>query len=197
MDRRGRRARRRQAFFPPLLGTGGNDGRLEFSTNFHEQLIQADRRYRQEPGALVTTAMDLLAGTQRAPLAKAPIGQFDPATRAARVVAGSGPADSLANPWSFVLVVEGSLLFAASAARRNQHAAGRAAMPFTVSASPEGSASGASGEESRGELWAPVWHEDVHAGRDPPAVRRGTRLVARPSGQARGRFLRGDAGPWA
>ena len=30
-------------------------------------------------------------------------------------------------------------------------------MPFTVSPSPDGSASGAVGEESRGEVWAPVW----------------------------------------
>jgi CRISPR-associated protein Csx17 len=49
------------------------------------------------------------------------------------------------------------MLFAASAARRNQHGAGRAAMPFTVNPSPDGSSSGAAGEESRGELWAPVW----------------------------------------
>lgn len=28
-----------KALFPPLLGTGGNDGRLDFSTNFHEQLL--------------------------------------------------------------------------------------------------------------------------------------------------------------
>ncbi len=25
--------------FPPLLGTGGNDGRLDFSTNFHQSLL--------------------------------------------------------------------------------------------------------------------------------------------------------------
>jgi CRISPR-associated protein Csx17 len=56
-----------------------------------------------------------------------------------------------------VLLVEGALLFAASAVRRHQHAAGRAAMPFTVYASPDGSVSGAAGEESRGEVWAPVW----------------------------------------
>ncbi len=30
-------------------------------------------------------------------------------------------------------------------------------MPFTVSYSPDGSVSGAAGEESRGEVWAPVW----------------------------------------
>ena len=56
-----------------------------------------------------------------------------------------------------MLLVEGALLFAASAVRRHQHAAGWAAMPFTVQGSPDGSASGAAGEESRGEVWAPVW----------------------------------------
>ena len=59
-----------------------------------------------------------------------------------------------------MLFVEGALLFAAGAARRHQHAAGRAAMPFTVYGSPDGSASGAAGEESRGEVWAPVWTKD-------------------------------------
>jgi CRISPR-associated protein Csx17 len=33
-------------------------------------------------------------------------------------------------------------------------------MPFTVQGSPDGSASGASGEESRGEVWAPVWRRE-------------------------------------
>jgi CRISPR-associated protein Csx17 len=149
-----------KTFFPPILGTGGNDGRLEFSTNFHEQLIQLIGATDKDQARSFTMALDLLEGTQRAPLAKVPIGQFDPGNAGGPGSSGLGAADSLANPWSFVLVVEGSLLFASSAARRNQHAAGRAATPFTVSSSPEGSASGAAGEESRGELWAPVWREE-------------------------------------
>ncbi len=87
------------------------------------------------------------------------VGQFDPAAaggqgrrRSARGVAGQ--------PVGLRPAVEGALLFAASAVRRNQHAAGRAAMPFTVSPSPDGSASGAAGEESRGEVWAPVWTQE-------------------------------------
>jgi CRISPR-associated protein Csx17 len=59
-----------------------------------------------------------------------------------------------------VLFVEGTLLFAASAVRRHQHAVGRAAMPFTVLSSPDGSASGAAKEDSRGEVWTPVWTRD-------------------------------------
>jgi CRISPR-associated protein Csx17 len=150
----------RSTFFPPILGTGGNDGRLEFSTNFHQQLIDVIGSTEQELVRSYTTAKDLLAGTQGAPLAKIPIGQFDPGGAGGPGSSRFGAAGSLANPWSYVLVVEGSLLFAASAARRHQHAAGRAAMPFTVFTSPDGSVSGAAGEESRGEVWAPVWGKE-------------------------------------
>jgi CRISPR-associated protein Csx17 len=37
-------------------------------------------------------------------------------------------------------------------------------MPFTVFGSPDGSSSGAIGEESRGEVWAPVWTRDFTLG---------------------------------
>jgi CRISPR-associated protein Csx17 len=149
-------------FFPPILGTGGNDGRLEFSTNFHQQLIDlvcvtSDKARAQ----VLAAARDLLDGTQTTPASEVPIGQFDPGNAGGPGSSKFGAAGSLANPWSYVLVVEGAMTFAASAARRNQHAAGRAAMPFTVNPSPEGSASGAVGEESRGEVWAPVWRAEL------------------------------------
>lgn len=147
-------------FFPPLLGTGGNDGRLEFSTNFHQQLIELIGTSGTGRARSLAAARDLLAGTQTAPLAGVPIGQFDPGSAGGPGSSRFGSAGPLANPWIYVLVVEGSVLFAASAARKNQHAAGRAAMPFTVNPSPDGSATGADGEESRGEVWAPVWRED-------------------------------------
>jgi CRISPR-associated protein Csx17 len=147
-------------FFPPILGTGGNDGRLEFSTNFHQQLIDVIGTTEKELARSVMTARDLLAGTQSAPLSDVPIGQFDPGNAGGPGSSRFGAAASLANPWSYILAVEGSLLFASSAARRNQHAAGRAAMPFTVNPSPDGSPNGAAGEESRGEVWAPVWSRE-------------------------------------
>lgn len=148
-------------FFPPLLGTGGNDGRLEFSTNFHQQLIELIGTSAKQRARSLTAARDLLDGTQLAQLSDVPIGQFDPGNAGGPGSSRFGAAGSLANPWSYVLVVEGAALFAASASRKNQHAAGRAAMPFTVTASPDGSASGAAGEESRGEVWVPVWRHSV------------------------------------
>jgi CRISPR-associated protein Csx17 len=145
------------ALFPPLLGTGGNDGRLDFSTTFHQRLLEvldpppaARRRSRGQ-------AADLLAGSQSEPLVKLPIGQFDPAAAGGRGSSPFGGAESMANPWLFVLLVEGALLFAASAARRQLHGARRAAIPFTVAAFPDGSPGGAADKTSRGEVWAPVW----------------------------------------
>lgn len=144
-------------FFPPLLGTGGNDGRLDFSTNFHQRLLDVIAVSDSGRARSLATARDLIDGTEAEPLAGAAIGQFDPAGAGGPGSSRFGAAESLVNPWGYVLFVEGALLFAASTTRRNQHAAGRAAMPFTVQSSPDGSASGAAGEESRGEVWTPVW----------------------------------------
>lgn len=143
--------------FPPLLGTGGNDGRLDFSTNFHQRLLDVLDDSAAGQGRSLAWARDLLAGTETQPLADAAVGQFDPAAAGGPGSSPFGAAASRVNPWGYVLLVEGALLFAASAARRNEHGAGRAAIPFTVYASPDASDSGASGEESRGEIWVPVW----------------------------------------
>jgi CRISPR-associated protein Csx17 len=141
--------------FPPLLGTGGNDGRLDFSTNFHQSLLDVIDTPRS-----AAMARDLVYGTETEQLANAPIGQFDPGGAGGPGSSKFGSAATLVNPWGYILLVEGALMFASSSVRRNQFAAGRAAMPFTVFASPDGSDSGAAGEESRGEVWAPLWSED-------------------------------------
>jgi CRISPR-associated protein Csx17 len=151
-------------FFPPLLGTGGNDGRLDFSTNFHEQVLAVIGATASDRARSRDIARDLLSGTQAEQLADVPIGQFDPGNAGGPGSSRFGAASSLANAWGYVLVVEGALMFAASVVRRNHHAAGRAAMPFTVFGSPDGSPSGAAGEESRGEVWAPVWTRDFTLG---------------------------------
>jgi CRISPR-associated protein Csx17 len=144
-------------FFPPLLGTGGNDGRLDFSTNFHQRLLEIldpSDKAQQRSRAL---AADLLSGTQTAAMTAAAVGQFDPNAAGGPGSSRFGAADSLVNPWGYVLMVEGALMFAAGAVRRYQHDVRRAAIPFTVRESPDGSASGAAGEVSRGEVWVPVW----------------------------------------
>jgi CRISPR-associated protein Csx17 len=146
-----------QGYFPPLLGTGGNDGHLDFSTNFHQRLVDVLDPTPKARQRSLSLAQDALTGDQREKLQVAPIGQFDPAAAGGRNSSPYGGAASLVNPWAYILLVEGALLFAASAVRRHQHSAGRAAIPFTVFASPDASPSGAKEEHSRGEVWTPVW----------------------------------------
>ena len=143
--------------FPPLLGTGGNDGRLDFSTNFHQRLLEVLPELGADPAASTAWAGDLLAGTGQARLVRGAIGQFDPGAAGGRNSSAFGDSESLVNPWGFVLLLEGALYFASGLARRQGGGPGRAAMPFCVYASPDGPNPGADGESSRGELWTPVW----------------------------------------
>jgi CRISPR-associated protein Csx17 len=148
-----------QPFFPPLLGTGGNDGRLDFSTNFHERLLQVLDESPKGRQRSLRWVHDALAGAETERLDEGAVGQFDPAAAGGQGSSPFGSAASLVNPWAYVLLTEGALLFASGTARRHQHAAGRAAVPFTVRFSPDGSDNGAAGEvsTSRGEVWVPVW----------------------------------------
>ena len=73
-------------------------------------------------------------------------------------------ADSRVNPWDFVLMIEGALLFAGSVARRlGANSFGRAVFPFCVESVAVGYGSATDSEEttdgSRAELWLPLWTE--------------------------------------
>lgn len=146
--------------FPPLLGSGGNDGRLEFSTNFHQRLLEIlpiDARTRERSARL---AADWLDGDAGEPLSRAAIGQFDPGAAGTPNSSPFGAAESLVNPWAFVLMIEGSPLFASAPVRRLDSQVAvqpRAAMTFMTEGSEIGSSTATSAEESRGEVWVPWW----------------------------------------
>jgi hypothetical protein len=53
-----------ELFFPPLLGTGGNDGRLDFSTNFHQRLLDVMGTSDNNRARSVAIARDLLADAE-------------------------------------------------------------------------------------------------------------------------------------
>lgn len=146
--------------FPPLLGTGGNDGRLDFSTNFHQRLLDVLQTSEPAPSRSLSLAHDWLNATSTEPLVKGAVGQFDPGAAGTPNSSPYGSADSVVNPWIFVLMVEGTTLFGAAPARRLAEqikASPRAAMTFTTFGSPFGSSAGTSSEDSRGEVWFPWW----------------------------------------
>src|SRR5579862_302569 len=154
------------AKYPPLLGTGGNDGRLEFTNNFMQRLVEV---ISPETGAPTARAKDwlessLFGSALAVPASKAPVGQFLPgAAGGANTTSGFG-SESAINPWDFILMLEGALLFAAAAVRRLEGTVpGALAYPFCVrqAAVGYGSASSTDEENSRAEMWLPLWSRPV------------------------------------
>lgn len=135
---------------PSLLGTGGNDGNLDFSVNYALALLQL---INPETGTGTPVATSLLAaallGDVRLSVKGGTASQLLPGSLAG-------------NPWDFVLMLEGALLLCPSTTRRTDSAdLPRAAAPFAFRAIGLGYGSaGADDEgskENRGEQWFPIW----------------------------------------
>ncbi len=150
------------AKYPPLLGTGGIDGRLEFTNNFMQRITEVIDPVTGEPleNSAQRLATALFADALATPLSKAPVGQFLPSA-AGGVNATSGfDAASAVNPWDFILMIEGALLFASASVKRLEgNETGALAYPFCVRQAGVGYASSASADESasRAEMWMPLW----------------------------------------
>jgi CRISPR-associated protein Csx17 len=138
--------------FPPLLGSGGNDGRFDFGTNFAQAALRALCGDGDSAGWL-RAALDRVP----APLLKMSTAHFE--RDASPVNSPLGEADALGNPWDLLLAVEGSLVLAAGVGRRHDESApGNLVAPFTAAATAAGYGSATSGESGRAEVWLPLWH---------------------------------------
>lgn len=127
--------------FPPLLGTGGNDGRLDFSNNFQQRVVEV---IESDSSSLLGSS---LFGTPTTARFEGTMGQYQPA------------AGKRTNPWDFVLLIEGALLFAAAATRRYESTQPSSmAFPFHARASGGvATLADTDEDESRDELWLPLW----------------------------------------
>ncbi len=160
--------------YPLILGTGGNVGRMDLSANFLEQLETA--------GLLEDSSGQPVRGRSDAPISRALLrhalfrdgevqlvpnstSQFDPGAKGGPNSSAVGDGKALSNPWSFVLGIEGAMVFSSAAARRlsveSQTGSSKASMPFTVDATAAGYGSASTGENLKGELWAPLWRNDL------------------------------------
>jgi CRISPR-associated protein Csx17 len=150
------------AKYPPLLGTGGNDGRLEFTNNFMQRLTEVIDAGTGEPMAnsAQKLAVSLFAEGVAIPPTKAPIGQFLPGTAGGANATSGFDSAAFVNPWDFILMIEGALLFASASVKRLESSdTGALAYPFCVRQAGVGYASSTSADESasRAEMWLPVW----------------------------------------
>lgn len=146
----------------PLLGSGGNDGRLDFTKAFMLYLKEALPDREGIGGEWLARARKQLRSAlfadSVATVKEEIVGQFYPAgaggANATQGVSGS----PMVNPWDFVLGIEGTLVLASATVR--QLAAGtrtKASFPFTVESSKVGYGTAADAEDVRAELWLPLW----------------------------------------
>ena len=150
----------------PLLGSGGNDGRLEFGNNFMQNVVSAlnlDQQNHSADAARNQIRASLFADASPELIRKRSSGPYNPGgVGGANASVGFSRAP-LTNPWDYVLMMEGAITFAGAAARRLSAAAStKASFPFTVDSSAAGYSTAVAAEysdASRAEFWAPIWSE--------------------------------------
>lgn len=152
------------ASYPPLLGTGGNEGRLEYTNVFMRRLSTVMNT--DAAGISDGLLLNALFGKPAAGLTIEPVGQHDPG-RAGGFNQGAGieQKEFPTNPWNFILAMEGAIAWSSGVARRQGVSTTRLlASPFTVHPRSVGYASSSEAEQTggRAEIWAPLWDRPVN-----------------------------------
>lgn len=145
--------------FPPVLGSGGNDGRYDIANNYAQAVVfalavEGDERARQASADALSAALWGTPGTLRQ------MSLAHLARDASPVNSPAGESDALGNPWELAFAIEGTLLCVAGAGRRLEDGAvpGLVA-PFTLRPTSAGYGSAVAGEKGRAELWLPLWDD--------------------------------------
>jgi CRISPR-associated protein Csx17 len=143
--------------FPPLLGTGGNEGSGSYTSGYAQSVVTLILTGTNLQGLRSSLFGDL--AHQARSMGQTP-GQFDPG-RTGGANQGFGiSAKTKINPWDYVLSFEGALVFTSAACRKyDTNTRSAASFPFMVLPSGIGYSSAASTDENkpRSELWAPLW----------------------------------------
>lgn len=154
--------------YPQLLGTGGNDGRLDFTNNFMHRLVSKTKKHlglfdassgtpNDDARRLLTHA---LFGTSSQGLYAVPIGQFAPGSAGAPNGTTGYKGSASVNAWDFVLMLEGSVYFAGAATRRLAGSVRPgSSFPYTVRmvGAGWGGVEASDEHDARAEFWAPLW----------------------------------------
>ncbi|MBI3245328.1 MAG: type I-U CRISPR-associated protein Csx17 [Deltaproteobacteria bacterium] len=150
--------------FPPLLGTGGNEGSGSYVSGFAQQVVSVliQREWDHALGSALFRhlAKDVMSGQTP--------GHFSPGA-AGGPNAGQGFVGGVAtNPWDYLLALEGACLWACGLFRRlGANMAGMAAFPFTIPPSAVGyeTLSFSDGKKPKqakreiAEMWLPLWEK--------------------------------------
>jgi CRISPR-associated protein Csx17 len=150
--------------FNILVGSGGgNDGNTHFSDNFMQNLWDVlpdfDDQRGKEHSSSQESLQHALFGTPYCGLINNRTSALYDGGAVGGPNAGHGfSRDSLGNPWSIILCLEGTIMLAGSVTKRlGQRSGSASSFPFQVSLSPAASASTSPSESSGREMWLPVW----------------------------------------
>ena len=167
------------AFNAMLGGGGGSDGNSHFSDNFMQCLWMALPEFdtqRSKPLKAIGdgTAFDSPAAVRESIFglqgAGTKIPDLTPVLFDSTRVGGPNQtagfeAKAGSNPWDFILMLEGSVLFAGAIGRKlDDNREPSARFPFLFQASPVGLGSSYLGESSGRELWLPLWSQATTLG---------------------------------
>jgi CRISPR-associated protein Csx17 len=180
--------------WPSLLGTGGNDGNLDFTNNFMQQLVSlfdvASEQGNPRPHASLLLQHSLWEEPANT-LVSSAIGQYQPGSAGGANSSTGFDGGNLVNPWDFILMMEGTIIFTSLATRRLDPAAvTRASAPFAARSHAAGFATPGSEKAQRGEQWMPIWSQpatlrDVSAMFGEGRVQLGRQTAYRPVDVAR------------
>jgi len=191
--------------FTSLFGSGGNDGRMEFTKNFRRHL---DALFDVDSGDAREQSADRL----RAALFQVPrkvliskwirdgkkqdvaVGQLFPG-RAGGANQGIGFGGSAwVNPWEFILMLEGAVALVSGMTRRGEVGRARVSSPFWVEAAAAGFGSASEREGSpRGEQWLPLWSQPLRYAEFVELIREGRAQVGRRQTTRAGDLVRATA----
>ena len=155
-----------------LGGGGGSDGNSHFSDNFMQCLWMALEDFADQRGKPVTAVGSKSGFDSRAALSESifnlhaeatKIRDLSPvlfdSTRVGGVNQSSGfDGVTASNPWDFILMMEGSVVFAGAMGRKlNSTGEPSARFPFLFTATSGGMGSSYLRENAGRELWLPLW----------------------------------------
>jgi len=168
--------------YPPLLGTGGNEGSGSYMSGFAQQVVSVvvQREWDHAVRPALFGLLECRLGSSQTP------GHFSPEAAGGANAASSSEGSVTTNPWDYLLLLEGTLLFAAASVRRmEQRGGGMLGYPFCVRPAGVGYASAASSDEAnpRAEMWLPLWSS-------PSTVRELSALFSEGRAQVGGRPAR-------
>ncbi len=149
-----------KAGYPALLGTGGNDGNLDFASNFFLRLQDV---FTFDAGECSPSSRlwleSALAGKEIFGLIRdVAIGQFNPGMSGGMNASAGFKDKSVVNPWEYILMIEGTLVFASAAVRRfDTDDPITVSSPFAVRPNRAAYSGKSESESIRSEIWFPLW----------------------------------------